>query len=243
MSKLSKVKPSSKLRQNNMRKIQFENNNFYHIYNRGTEKRNVFLNDADYYRFIHYLYEFNNANFNHNLSRNIDGGLALLNSKSKNSLVEITAFCLMPNHFHLILRQLQENGIAQFMQKLGTGYTMYFNKKNKRSGSLFQGTFKAIQIENDEYLTHLSRYIHINPVELIEPGWKENGIQKWDKTNEFLENYRWSSYLDYIGIKNFPLVTNRGVISSCFQSEQSYKNFTNQWLNKDLEFIKEVILE
>jgi putative transposase len=149
----------------------------------------------------------------------------------------------MPNHFHLILRQLQENGIAQFMQKLGTGYTMYFNKKNKRSGSLFQGTFKAIQIEHDEYLTHLSRYIHINPVELIESMWKENGIQNWDKTNEFLENYRWSSYLDYIGVKNFPSVTNREVINSYFQNEQSYKNFINQWLNKDLEFVKEAILE
>jgi putative transposase len=226
-----------------MRKVQFENDNLYHVYNRGTEKRNVFLDDADHYRFIHYLYELSNANFNHNLSRDIEGGLALLNSNSRDLLVEIIAFCLMPNHFHLILRQLQENGIAQFMQKLGTGYTMYFNKKNKRSGSLFQGTFKAIQIEHDEYLMHLSRYIHINPVELIESGWKKEGIKNWERINEFLENYRWSSYLDYIGIKNFPSVTNRNVIMSSFPDGQSYKNFINQWLDNDLEFIKETILE
>jgi putative transposase len=149
----------------------------------------------------------------------------------------------MPNHFHLILRQLKDGSIAKFMQKIGTGYTMYFNQKNKRNGVLFQGRFKSILIESDEYLMHLSRYIHINPVELYEPSWKENGIQNWENINEFLESYRWSSYLDYIGIKNFPSVINKEIVNSFFQDEQSYKNFINQYLNNDLEFIKEIVLE
>jgi len=226
-----------------MQQLKFQNNRLYHIYNRGTEKRQIFLDNSDYTRFIHYLYEFNDSRVIPNFSRDIYVGGGTSNMKARDLLVEIIAFCLMPNHFHLILRQLKDGGITKFMRKLGTGYTMYFNKKNERNGVLFQGKFKAISIESDEYLTHLSRYIHINPVELIEVGWKKDGIKDWNKVNEFLQNYRWSSYLDYIGIKNFPSVTNREIINSYFQNEQSYKNFINQWLNKDLEFIGEIILE
>jgi len=226
-----------------MRKIQFNNNNLYHVYNRGTEKRHIFLDDSDYARFIHYLYEFNDKGFDRNISRKIERGSTSFNQRLRNQFVEIIAFCLMPNHFHLILKQSDENGISNFMHKLSTGYTMYFNKKNKRNGVLFQGRFKSILIENNEYLTHLSRYIHINPVELIEPGWKENGIKNWESVNNFLESYRWSSYLDYIGIKNFPSVINKEIVNSFFQDEQSYKNFINQYLNKDTEFIREISLE
>lgn len=233
-----------------MRKVQFENNNLYHIYNRGTEKINIFLEKGDYYRFIQYLYEFNNSSIIPNLLRRLEGGRGLASAsrasasrESRDLLVEIIAFCLMPNHYHLILRQLKDGGIAKFMQRIGTGYVMFFNKKNQRSGSLFQGTFKSILVENDEYLTHLSRYIHINSVELIEPNWKKDGVKDWGRVNEFLENYRWSSYLDYIGIKNFPSLINKGIISNYFENETSYKNFINQWLKKDLEFIKEIILE
>jgi putative transposase len=226
-----------------MRKTQILNNGLYHIYNRGTEKRQIFLDNFHYARFIHYLYEFNDIKHDANLSRKIDEGSTSVMRESRELLVEINALCLMPNHFHLILRQLKDGGIAKFMQKVGTGYTMYFNKSNKRNGALFQGRFKAIQIESDEYLTHLSRYIHINPVELIEPGWKEKGIQDWERANEFLGSYRWSSYLDYIGVKNFPSLINKEIISSYFQNNESYKNFVNQWLNKDLEFIREIILD
>ena len=226
-----------------MRKTKFSNDNYYHIYNRGTEKRQIFLDNSDYARFIHYLYEFNDEKFDHNISRKIEEGRASFIQRQRELLVEIITFCLMPNHFHLILRQIKENGIIKFMQRLGTGYAMYFNKKNQRTGYLFQGTFKPILIENDNYLTYLSRYQHINPVELIEPNWKREGIKDWEKVNNFLENYRWSSYLDYIGVKNFPSLTNREIINSHFQAEGSYKNFINQWLNKDLETIKEIVLE
>ena len=231
-----------------MRKTQLANDNLYHIYNRGTEKRDIFLDKSDYFRFIHYLYEFNDTKVVAHILRKLDTGRGLASANSANwkqreLLVEIVSFCLMPNHFHLILRQMKDSGIAKFMQRVGTGHTMYFNKKNQRTGTLFQGTFKSILIENDEYLTHLSRYIHINPVELIEPSWKKEGIKDWNRANEFLQTYRWSSYLDYIGIKNFPSLTNREIINSYFQSEQSYKNFINQWLVDDLEFIKQAILE
>ncbi len=95
-------------------------------------------------------------------------------------LVEILCFCLMPNHFYLILKQLIEGGILLFMQKLA-GYVYYFNLKFKRIRSLFQGKFKAIEIDNENYLLHLSRYQHLNPLELIEPDWKEDGIKNLKK--------------------------------------------------------------
>ncbi len=230
-----------------MRRIQFVNDYFYHIYNRGTEKRNILLNEVDYFRFIHDLYEFNNVKATLNLARDIVRGSTSNNisnnKKPRELLVEIIAFCLMPNHFHLILRQLKEKGITKFMQKLGTGYTMYFNQKNKRTGALFQGRFKAILVDKDNYFLPLVNYVHLNPVELIEPNWKEEGIRDRKKVNEFLEDYRWSSYPDYVGIKNFPSVINKEFFTSYFKNEENYKNFVNQWLTKDLELIKNTILE
>jgi putative transposase len=230
-----------------MRKINFTNNEHYHIYNRGTDKRKIFLNKSDYFRFLHNLYKFNNEKPAIQFSRTTKdvGGRASNIKKEKpgKKLVNIICFCLMPNHFHLILEQLVDNGISKFMHKLGTGYAMAFNIKYKRTGTLFQGKFKAIHIKNETYLTHLSRYIHLNPVELKEKNWKESGIKSWEKANEFLENYRYSSYLDYIGKKNFPSITNRKLILEIFDNEKKYRKFVKEWLVKDLSNIGDLILE
>ena len=225
-----------------MRKADFLNDNYYHIYNRGADKRQIFSDNLDYVRFIHYLYEFNDSKNVFNCGRNIDGGPTSI-IKERDALVEIVTFCLMPNHFHLILKQLKDGGITKFMRKLGTGYAMYFNQKNKRNGVLFQGKFKAIPIENDNYLIHLSRYIHINPIEFTEPDWKTKGIKNWDEAGEFLKHYRWSSYLDYIGIKNFPSIINKNVINSLFSGESSYENFIGRFVGGDSEVINNLILE
>ena len=120
-----------------MRKITFENNEIYHIINRGVEKRNIFSNDKDYLRFIHDLYEFNDEAPAENIYYK-SVGLESYDAKprkvirERKLLVEILTFCLMPNHYHLLLRQIKDKGITNFMHKLGTGYTMSFNKKYKR---------------------------------------------------------------------------------------------------------------
>jgi len=228
-----------------MRKFTFANNHFYHVYNRGVEKRDIFLDDKDYFRFIHDLYEFNdkdpvlNLNFRFNSNYGVPTSIV---KKKRKLLVEIFCFCLMPNHFHLILKQLAENGIPLFIQKLG-GYVYYFNLKYKRVGPLFQGKFKAIEIDKENYLLHLSRYIHLNPVELVESAWKEKGIENQKKVDKFLASYRWSSYLDYIGIKNFPSLTQRDLISSCFKNPKEYKEFIISFLPKDLDKIQNLIIE
>jgi len=150
----------------------------------------------------------------------------------------------MPNHFHLILKQLVEKGISKFMQKLGTGYANYFNEKQERTGALFEGRFKSILIEDHGYLKHLSRYIHLNCIDLIEPNWKENGIEDWEAANEFLNNYKWSSYLDYIGKKNVPSVINTSLLLDYFRkNKEEYRRFTVSYLRDDVNYIKDLTLE
>lgn len=210
---------------------------FYHIYNRGVEKRNIFQEENDYFRFIHDLYEFNDTNPANPNNRRIVGGRTSNNSNKRDLLVNIVCFCLMPNHFHLVLQAVKENGITQFMKKLGTGYAMYFNEKYDRVGSLFQGRFKSVLIENDEQFMHLSRYIHLNPIEIVEPSWKENDvIQDWPKAKKFLENYRYSSYLDYIGTKNFPSVIYKNPLLEYFKTPEEYKEFTEDSLVEDIDY-------
>lgn len=231
-----------------MREIDFANNEYYHIYNRGTDKRKIFFNKSDYFRFLHNLYEFNNEKPAIQFSRSsqdVRGSASNIGKGgSQKKLVNIICFCLMPNHFHLILEQLTDDGISRFMHKLGTGYAMSFNIKYKRSGVLFQGKFKAVHIKNEEYLIHLSRYIHLNPVELKEKKWKELGIKNWKLINEFLENYRYSSYLDYIGKRNFPSIINNDLILKIFDnSEDNYKKFVQEWLVQDLSRIEDLTLE
>lgn len=231
-----------------MRKFSFTNGKFYHIYNRGIEKRKIFLEDGDYLRFIHYLYELNDkdglsCNFRRQFNYARGQASRSLSKKKRNLLVDIICFCLMPNHFHLLLRQLVENGISQFMQKLGTAWTMFFNAKYERTGRLFQGTFKAIEVGRENQFLHLSRYQHLNPLDLIQPDWRERGIKQWGRVNQFLKNYRWSSYLDYIGKKNFPSVINPESLKEYFKNGREYKKFVHEWIIKDLDKINDILLE
>lgn len=220
------------------RKTQIVNDQYYHIYNRGVDKRRIFMEDKHYYRFIHGLYEFNDSdtinNLNWRFNNNYGFPKPIVEKKKRKRLVDILCFCLMPTHFHLILKQLIDKGISKFMQKLGAGYANYFNEVQKRTGAFFEGRFKSILIENDEYLMSLSRYIHLNCVDLVEPKWHETGIKNLEAAKQFLENYKWSSYLDYIGKKNVPSVINPEFILSYFKGKKEYCKFTNDWMESDM---------
>ncbi len=179
------------------REKAFANGERYHIYNRGVDKRNIFSDEDDYRYFKHMLKIFNNTLSAENARRNFKNPKTTTEGSRTSfskPLVEIEQYCLMPNHYHLLIKQVREKGISLFLQKLGTGYTHFFNKKNKRSGVLFQGKTKSKHVDNDPYLQYLKAYINFNPIDLIEPGWKENGIKNYKKINEFLLNYPWSSY-------------------------------------------------
>lgn len=211
-----------------MRKLRFAEGEYYHVYNRGVDKRDVFLHRGDYERFLFMLFACNDTR------PLLNGGLASIESiPQRDNIVDIVCFCLMPNHYHLLLRQKTEGGISAFMQKIGTAHTMFFNVKYQRSGSLFQGTFKAVHIDADAYLSHLTRYIHLNPAELRESHWKEKGIDQWESTYAFVKNYPWSSYSDYLGQKQFSHILNHNLISELYGSSQDYEIFMKEWLGKD----------
>lgn len=152
-----------------MRKTEFANGEFYHAYNRGVDKRDVFLDDKDYQRFVVSMILLNDEQDGllerwRNLKRtNSEVKFADFRRLNlRRPLVDIVAYCLNPNHYHFILKQLEDDGIKKFMHRLGTAYPMYFNKKNKRSGALFQGRFKSIYIDSNAYLLYLSAYVNQN---------------------------------------------------------------------------------
>jgi putative transposase len=185
------------------RSFNFSPEEYYHIYNRGVDKRGVFLDNLDYERFILGLANANNIeavyirDVKKKLGEKYKGLETCLDLRDK-TLVDIGAWCLMPNHFHILVREKEDGGLVKFMQKLETGYTMYFNKKNERTGSLFQGTFKAEHVVGDNHLKYLYSYIHLNPIKLIQSDWKEKGIKDIKATLKFLANFHRSSYLDYV---------------------------------------------
>lgn len=218
------------------RPFEFSVDEYYHIYNRGNDKRRIFLDAGDFLRFLALLYISNNTRTIH-LSDYPGASLSdILLLPRGDTLVDIGAYCLMTNHFHLLLREKSENGISTFMQKLG-GYTMYFNKKHQRSGSLFQGVFKSTHADTDEYLKYLFSYIHLNPVKYIEPEWKEKGIIDLQKTKEYLNKYPYSSYLDFLGkIRIENLILNRVAFPEYFETGHDFEEYLEDWLTYNEDF-------
>lgn len=219
----------------------------YHIINRGTDKRKIFLDKQDYFRFIHDLFKFNDQNIInstfYNFKRAENEGIES-NKKPRKLLVDIYAFCLMPNHYHLLLSQRLENGIAKFMHKINMGYSKYFNQKYKRKGTLFEGRYKSILVTKEPHFYHLPYYIHLNPLDIEFPEWRDGKLRNYKQAIEFLNNYRWSSHLDYLGIKNFPSITNRKFLIEVFGGEKKYGESIEKWLKDlELETIQDVILE
>ncbi len=220
-----------------MKRPQFAENQIYHIYNRGVEKRKTFLQEKDYLRFTHDLFELNDESPAQNVLYHFNANTKSMEvepqyirkreREPRKLLVEILVFTLMPNHFHLMVRQKRKNGIVKFMQKLGTGYAMYFNKKYERVGPLFQGRFKAVRVENEAHFLHLPHYIHTNPLELIYGG---STSINWKRGMKYLENYRWSSFPDYIGKKNFPSVTSRDFLLEFLGGPKEYLKETERLL-------------
>lgn len=240
-----------------LRKTKLVSGEIYHVYNRGVDKRGIFIDDEDYFRFIHDLYEFNDKNpsiiLNNYLNKKINNkplevGLPKIQREPRERLVNILAYCLMDNHFHLMIQQKEENGITKFMRKIGTGYTNYFNKKYERNGVLFQGKFKSVHIEKDAHLLYLPIYIHFNPLDYEFKEWREGKIKNYKKALEFLDNYRWSSYMDYTGKKNFPSIIEKDFLLANLESEEKYKRQIVDWMKSfkdiyDENFSKNFILE
>lgn len=210
------------------RTTPFVNDQFYHLYNRGINKQQVFTDRRDYNRFIKTLFYYQIDNPKPRLSFYKPNGIYKIDPTKK--IVNVVAYCLMPNHFHILVKQLREGGISEFMRKFVHSYTKYRNTKNQSQGPIFQSLFKAVLIESDEQLLHVSRYIHLNP--LVSYLIKD------------LNLYPWSSYPSYIGLGSDERIA-KDEILYFFKSPEDYQKFVMDQADygETLELIKHQLID
>jgi len=190
----------------------------YHVFNRSVGSQPIFLRQLNNKRALEviqfYSYLDPPLRFSHyNRLENKEKFLLKLKS-SHPKLIDLYSFCLMPNHFHFLVKQLRDDGILSFMRNFQNSYARYFNVKTERHGSLFQNQFKAVRIETDEQFLHVCRYIHLNPIS----SYVVKSIKE-------LENYQWSSLPDYLGMRNLEFVDKEFVLNY-FSSIEKFKSFT-----------------
>ncbi len=193
-----------------------------HALNRGTDKRDIFMDDHDRMRFCYGLFLFNDT-------RHVD--IAALKTKGlpmsffvestppRKRLVDVHGWCLMTNHYHLLLSERTESGVSRFLQKLNIGYAKYFNDRHKRVGTLYQGRTKQVLIESDRQFLHILNYIHFNPLDFLNGSkeWRERRISNTQKALDHLNKYRWSSYATYCGKGDFPAITTTELFADVFK--------------------------
>lgn len=215
------------------------NDEVYHIVNKGIASMPTFLNKREYIRAIETVRFYQNISPSLKYSRFLllptDERLNLLDKfrKQKNWLVDVICYCFMPNHFHFLLKQLTDGGISKFMSNFTNSYTRYFNTRHERNGSLFVGKFKSVRIETEEQLTHVSRYIHLNPY-----------TSYVVKTIKNLEEYPYFSFLEYIE-ENTEGICTKDIVLSHFKDAKSYKDFVfdNADYQRELDKIKHLLQE
>ena len=219
-----------------LRKDPFITGEYYHLYNRGIDKRTIFKTKGDYERFMVLMYLANS-----NESFRLDDILGkdskifeeILTLERGEPLVSIGAWSLMTNHFHLLVRQEVDGGITKFMRKIGTGYSMFFNIKYERTGALFGGPFKSKLVGvDDNYMRQLFGYINLNCLEIGFPGWEEKINKPSEEMKKFLETYRYSSYLDYLDTKNNRSEKNIisvGKFPEYFQTLKEFRDFIENY--------------
>ncbi|OGG53674.1 hypothetical protein A3H16_01415 [Candidatus Kaiserbacteria bacterium RIFCSPLOWO2_12_FULL_53_8] len=219
----------------------------YHALNRGVEKRNLFQNDSDRIRFVHDMYEFNDTkpagSVYHSFRRGDILDLRNPDIRVRERIVDIHGWCIMGNHYHLLLSEIQEGGLRLFLRKLNVGYANYFNEKYKRVGTLFQGRTKRIRIDSDAYFLHILHYIHLNPLDFLKSAehWRTLEVKNAKQALGHLEKYRWSSYLDYCGKKNFPSVITKELFGDVFKNyERTIRSYME---DIELATVKPLLLE
>jgi len=214
-----------------VRNLSFSQNEFYHIYNRGVDKRGIFLDDQDRNRFIRLMFICNGAF--PVVYRNTQK-LSLSEIRVGNKLSAVGAYCLMHNHFHILVKETEEGGTVKFMSKLLTAYSSYFNRKYERTGTLFGAKFKSSHLDSDEYLKYMFAYIHLNPLKILDPNWKEKTLDLKTAKN-FLDKYFCSSHADYaIGTREESVILNKEVFPEYFKNAKDFESYLYDWLNFEI---------
>ena len=266
-----------------LRKFAFAPDEVYHVYTRGVEKRLIFLDPNDYFRFQLLLYVCN-AEKGVPLSKTIRGiahemGITqsslkhqqgtspsqhpvltrereavaagydilersdlmqIFSAEREAPMVDVLAYTLMPNHFHLVLKERAEGGVTQFMHKLTMAYAKHFNTKYQRVGSLFVRPFKAKHIDTDPYFMHIFWYVHLNPIELVTPRWKDRKIENDVKVQTFMHKYKWSSYYDY-SVRERPerSILSLGEVPDFIRISDSLKDAIKQY--RETEYVEDQV--
>lgn len=182
-----------------IRKTALAPHEWYHCYSRGVDKRRTFESTRDYERFIQILYLCNSEEPLHRDNLKRKSAAELFEVPRSHTLVRIATWCLMSNHFHLLLQETAEDGISRFMHKIGTAYSMYFNIKNDRVGGLFVKPFRSKHVPDDKYFRWVVQYIHLNPIEFLSPNWKLDLVKNFNVLEKRLKEYPYSSLPDYCG--------------------------------------------
>lgn len=228
-----------------IKRPEFANGEIYHIIIRGVGDSLIFKNKGDYYRGIFSLYEFNTTRpviIREKRKQRKQHKYKEPFSDKREKMVEILAFCLMPNHIHLLLWQRKKNGISEFARKFGAGYVGYFNRKHDRKGPLF-GKFRAVHVATNNQLEAVYCYIHTNPASIADPAWKKRGTRFPKKAVKFIEGYKWSSYRDYCGQKNFPSVTEREFVAKSLGGPKRCCKLVQKWVKYKKDIVPEMSLE
>lgn len=221
---------------------QYLENRIYHVYNRGVEKRIIFQDEGDYIFFMSLLKDYlskpEKDDVRSDLTQEQITKKTRRERKNFHSRITLLSFCLMPNHFHLLVKQTDCNDLSEFMRCLITAYSIYFNYKYDRIGSLFQGRYKGIHVTDDNYLLHLSRYIHLNPLELLGGNIKN------------LKDYDFSSYHDYLKLKNTKWVNTKPILDYFLEnkkfeiiSSRSYQSFVEEYKHSSAEMLGNLTLD
>lgn len=217
------------------RNIVFSKDEYYHIYNRGVEKKIIFKDDKDYEYFIRALYfSLSGEMYKQRELKDI----SLSDYSIKKKVVSIGAYVLMPNHFHLLVKVKDKKEFSTFMNRLQTSYAMYFNNKYSRTGRLFQGTFKAQHVNTDEYLKYLYAYIHLNPIKKVNPAWKLDKKINNNKTVAYLGDFKYSSYIDYLvkDGRDEANILDVNAFPNYFKHKQAFQKLIEFWIKYKEDF-------
>lgn len=223
------------------RKIPFVQGEYYHVYSRGNSKQKIFLDEEDYNHFLKCLFVCNslkNFKFRDDI---VELKIDAFDFERGEPIVDIGAWALMPNHFHLYVTivphmsdmwgKKNKNSISEFMRKILTAYVKYFNSKYEHTGGLFEGSFKAVHITKENQAKYLFAYINLNPIKLIDSTWKENGIKNLEKSLDFMNSYEWSSYKDYISSnRKEAQILNLNSFPKYFSNIQEFNKEIIDWL-------------
>lgn len=212
-----------------MRLENFAENEHYHIFSRGSKKENIFIDKQDRARFIFLITHFQSPVKIYNVAWYTDafikkGSFSTKEERVKDILkkrsAKLIAFVLMPNHFHLLVQNLEDGILSVYMHRVLTAYSKYFNAKYNKKGHVFEAPFKAVHIKNNTQLLHLSAYIHKNP----------KGLKDWEST---YDKYPYSSYQDYIGLNRWGNFLSTEIVLKQFKDQAKYRDFVTESLAKE----------